>query len=109
MPEPPLKPTYVEKEKENSHAESSVHHEPLYYPGKKDALAIIPLIQTLNGSKSTTATQKKLGRVLEEFKNRSVLSLLENGGKFELSGPYYIVTPAPLHSRRDKKELRFPD
>ena len=52
-----------------------------------------PLIKKKN--KNLTDNQKKLGKVLEEFKNRSVFSLLENGGKFELLGPFYVVTPSP--------------
>ena len=69
--------------------------EPLYYPGKDPSIAVVALNHS---NKKYNDSQKELGKVLEEFKNRSVLSLFQNGGKFELSGPYYVVTPASIQS-----------
>ena len=99
------KPTYIEPkpayhEPKPSHHETELkelHSEPLYYPGKDPSIAVIAVNHS-NKNSNYSDSQKELGKVLEEFKNRSVLSLFQNGGKFELSGPYYVVTPAPLQS-----------
>ena len=85
------KPTYHEPELKEYHSE------PLYYPGKDLSIAVIAVNHSNKNSKYSDS-QKELGKVLEELKNRSVVYLFQNGGKFELSGPYYVVTPTPLQS-----------
>ena len=57
--------------------------------------------QILRDKESTA----NLGRVLEQFKNRSVLSLL--GADFKVSGPYFVVTPRPDHHPH-QSSISFP-
>ena len=38
---------------------------------------------------------KTLGKVLEEFKNKALLSLQDKGSEIQLVGPIYVVTNGP--------------
>ena len=78
-------------------AESGVSHLP-------PLLHASSLEKEILRNKESTA---KLGRVLEQFKNRSVLSLM--GGDFKVSGPYFVVTPRPGREKEHQhSSISFP-
>ena len=80
-------------------ADSAVSHLP-------PLIAASSLEHQILRDKESTA---KLGRVLEQFKNRSVLSLM--GADFKVSGPYFVVTPQPQPGREKEhhqSSISFP-
>jgi len=89
-----LKPQY------HGEAEPEVNPNPsIILKGNSDVSFLSPLIHASHHQERFThkSSSKMLGKVLEEFKNRSVLSLM--GGGFKVSGPYYVVTPEPETER----------
>ena len=79
--------------------------------------------EPLVDSPSTSSEQQQLGRqsldigqILSEFRQRSMVSLKQTGGRIQLLGPLYLVTALPMESSlqvtpdqgRDTDNFRFP-